>query len=191
MGVLSLDATSPLDGPLPPLLAPRTAEADRDRHGLLLDLVRRTGVAERLEPCARAGTLEITTTYERYHLQVTRRPFEFRLTVPADGRFDGDADRARPPGAVAEDPDLGHCTGSDLPMFRIGITARARRPSASSVRSAEGREPDFKLSCSGGTIDIGGDFIRTAFLPCGVAPSAHPVRDGATATSKDRSQGRR
>jgi hypothetical protein len=188
VGVLSLDATSPLDGPLPPLLAPEDSEAE-GLHGLLLDLVRRAGVAGQLEPCARAGTLEITAGYERYHLQVTTT-VRFRLTVRANGRFTVSTEPATRD-AVAEDPELGHCTASDLPMFRVGVTARARGPGAEVVFTPRGREPDFTLSCPGGTIDIGGDFIRTAFLPSGSLRAQLRLRDGARRTVTGSLQGRR
>lgn len=187
VGALSLDDTSPLDGPLPALLAPEDSEA-ASLHDLLFDLIRRAGVAGQLEPCARAGTLEITAKFPRYHLTVTTT-VEFALTVRANGKITASAKPATRD-AEADDPELGHCTASDLPMFPVRVTARSRGPGAELVFTPRGREADFQLACEGATIDIGGDFIRTAFLPSGTLRTQLRLREGARRTVTGALQGR-
>ena len=95
--------------------------------------------------------------------------------------------------ATAEDPDVGTCSGSGLGMFRVRLAVEAgEEPGRFTLRfTPQGAEPDFSLSCSRGRVELGGDYVRIAFLPEGTL--RFDVDAAATASATDRAtlEGRR
>jgi hypothetical protein len=189
VGERSLADGAPLGGPVALLLSrdlpPGGAGA---MQSLLASIVEQTGVAGRLKPCRWTGSLELSATYERYHLTV-RGTVPFAFTVAADGTIRGSV-KPSTRDATSEDPEVGHCEASDLAMFKIGLTGEARAGRFDLTFRARSAEPDFKMSCARGTVSIGGDYLRAAFLPLGAIPFELRQRGGATATVKNEQQGR-
>jgi len=188
VGSLALDATDPLAGPLPLLLAELPRAEDED---FLASVVERANGREDLpplEPCGWKGTLSLAAEFERYHLSV-RAEVPFTFSVRPNGTIRA---RVEPMTrrATAEDPDLGHCSVDDADGFPIRLTGRAEEGRFSLSFVVKGPEPDFTLSCDGGNLEIGGDYLRAAFQPQGRLVLEVDTRSRAQATAKGEIQGR-
>jgi hypothetical protein len=188
VGSMQLDAADPLEGPLPLLLAelPRTGE--EDFLSSVLERATTEAGLDPLTPCRWKGVLALRAAFERYHLTV-RSDVPFVFAVRPDGEITarmGKMVRA----ATAEDPELGHCTTEDAPGFGIRVTGTADAGRFAFEFTPRGREVDFTMSCSGGDLEIGGDYLRAAFQPQGRLVLEVAPRQGATAATKAAIQGR-
>jgi hypothetical protein len=188
VGSLQLDAADPLVGPLPLLLAELPRTDDEDVASSLL--ARATGEAGLgpLEPCRWKGVLALRAEFDRYHLSV-RSDVPFTFSVTPDGSITARMGRMVR-AASAEDPELGSCSTEDAPGFGIRVAGTAEGDRFSFEFTPRGREKDFTMSCSGGNLEIGGDYLRAAFQPQGRLVMEVGTRDGATAGEKGAIQGR-
>lgn len=191
VGERALAAERPLDGPLPLLLAADPPEAERGAISLIESVLDSADAAGDLKPCRWDGTLTIRSEFDRYRLVVTAElPFSFEVT-PTEARDARVSPSTR--SATAEDPDVGSCTGTGLEMFDVRLAVSIDESSRRfELRfTPQGAEPEFSLSCSRGRVELGGDYVRIAFLPAGTLRFEVDAAGTATATHRSTLEGRR
>ncbi|HYU56786.1 MAG TPA: hypothetical protein VEO00_01885 [Actinomycetota bacterium] len=157
---------------------------DASVAALAVDLLARAASEAQVPDCAWTGTLEITDVYDRFHLTVTST-LSFSFTVSPSGRVRGTVQPSTRSATVSES-DVGSCSGSGITMFEVRLEGAADAAGLTLTFSSHGEEPEFTVSCSGGSITFSGDYIKAPFtltfdrtLPVGLAE-----RPGAARTMR-------
>ena len=138
---------------------------DVSRFGRELALTAVTDAAEGLDrqpQCRYRGTADITVRYRPYNLTVSTR-LSYRFTVRADGTLKGSVSSATRQARAPNQGEIGDCSTDSAPLNPIRLTGGSDGEVITMEFSPRGDEPTIDLTCTNGTANISGDYIK-AFL---------------------------